>query len=239
MTTAWIKVPLFPSCLFLVSSLDTILWSQSGGTKMAQRHADLYLELMRTIRSRFDLISNLKSQRSDESFVDEIAAFQGRKILEAVAFGCLVAVENGINMIPKDAHRQYNAEKILKELNKKDLNVIPDPNDYRQSTPEEFEQYKSPMTLEGIPERRITRQGFIKIYKRLHSWAHELNPYVYNGRINFVKTHHKKLWEDLDKMEKCLETHRASIRGEGFICVLRNKKDNQTKVLPISKIAEL
>ncbi len=41
------------------------------------------------------------------------------KIIEAIAFGCLIGLENGLKVIPRDAQGQYNAETIFKTLSKK------------------------------------------------------------------------------------------------------------------------
>jgi hypothetical protein len=80
-----------------------------------------YLSLMRTIRGRLDLIEQLKEAAGVDFLKAESAAFQGRKIVEAIAFGCLVAVENGLNAVQRDAKGQWNAEDILKNLDKKNL----------------------------------------------------------------------------------------------------------------------
>src|SRR5690349_9887066 len=102
---------------------------------------EVYKDLMTTIRSRFDLVNTLKAQRTDESFVDEIAAFQGRKILEGIAFGCLVAVENGVGAVPRDAEGQYRANKIFSSLDKRNLKVLPSPSEIHKATEEEFKKY--------------------------------------------------------------------------------------------------
>jgi len=54
---------------------------------------DTYLALMLTVRYRFDTIEALQDGSSEPFSRAETAAFHGRKIVEAIAFGCLVAVE--------------------------------------------------------------------------------------------------------------------------------------------------
>src|SRR6202023_1035984 len=36
-------------------------------------------------------------------------------------------------------------------------------------------------TVEGIPERRITHDDLISIYRATHKWLHEINPYLDEG----------------------------------------------------------
>jgi hypothetical protein len=63
----------------------------------------LYQELMQVVRNRFDFIETLANIEIDNYGKSEIAAFHGRKIIEAIAFGCLVAIKNGLKNIPRDA----------------------------------------------------------------------------------------------------------------------------------------
>ena len=88
---------------------------------------ELYLALMKTVRGRLDVIQELRLGSANHSLRAESAAFHGRKIIEAIAFGCLVAIENGLDTIPSDAKGQWNAESILRRLKKKDLSGPPEP----------------------------------------------------------------------------------------------------------------
>lgn len=135
-----------------------------------------YLSLMQTIRGRLDLIEELKRSPSIDFLKAELAAFQGRKVVEAIAFGCLVAVENGLNFVPRDAKGQWNAEDILKSLDKKNLAAFPSPSIIRVATPAEQTMNGVTSVVEGVSERRLTRDDLIKTYQRLHGWLHEANP---------------------------------------------------------------
>jgi hypothetical protein len=97
----------------------------------------LYLELMQIVRKQFDFLESLNDIPSNNFEKSEIAAFHGRKIVEAIAFGCLISTENGLKYIPKEAKGQYNAETILKALIKKGIDVFPSPCIIRNATPEE------------------------------------------------------------------------------------------------------
>src|SRR5688500_16402590 len=102
---------------------------------------DVYLDLMKTIRRRLDLVETLRSSQVDDFAKAETAAFHGRKTVEGIAFGCLVATENSINHVPRDARGQWNAEAILKSLTSKKLTAFPSPSIIRLPTTEEQEQH--------------------------------------------------------------------------------------------------
>jgi hypothetical protein len=55
-----------------------------------------YCSLMWTIRARFDVIDTLRQSSADFFSPAESAAFHCRKIVEAIAFACLVAIDNGL-----------------------------------------------------------------------------------------------------------------------------------------------
>jgi len=137
-----------------------------------------YLELMKVIKSRIDSVEVLSKSNMDAYSKSEMAAFHGRKIIEAIAFGCLNAIKNGLKSIPKEAIGQYNAEKIFKQLKRKGIEVSPSPSLMRVATDKERAELNVTATIDGLPERRITNEELIKKYQRMHNWLHELNPYT-------------------------------------------------------------
>lgn len=194
-----------------------------------------YQSLMETVRGRLDIILELKASSADDFLKAESAAFHGRKVVEAIAFGCLVAVENGLKDIPKDAKGQWNAEKILRKLKSKGLSVLPNPSNIRQANPEEMAERKIKVVIEGAPENCLSHDDLIEIYQGLHSWLHEVNPYTHGDHSEFYAERSYKLWSALSKLEQLVERHFISIRGAAFFCVLRDKVDHKTKVIAFSK----
>lgn len=190
---------------------------------------------MWTIRGRFDVIETLKHSDADPFSRAEAAAFHGRKILEGIAFACLVAIENGISHVPRDAKGQWNAELIFKSLKSKGLNVLPSPSILRQATDEERRQHNVNITSEGIPDRRLTHEELIEIYQDLHSWLHEINPYVFQEHSTFYEKNAERLWINLGRVHSFVERHQISIHGAALYCVLCDKEDKQTKVVPLAK----
>ena len=77
------------------------------------------------------------------------------------------------------------------------------------------------------------------MYRRMHRWLHEINPYIDQGRDAFLKKNESTLWDDLTRIDALMARHTISIGGEMFFCVLRDKNDGLTKVIGLSKIASL
>jgi hypothetical protein len=208
-------------------------------TNMEQTQVDKYQELMEVIRSRFDSIDALSKIGFDNFNNTEMAAFHGRKIIEGIAFACLIATKNGFKTIPRDAEGQYNAEKILKTLLRKGIETFPSQSIIRNTTEEEEKIYNAKVTVEGVAERRITQEEVVKKYQRLHNWAHELNPYVKEGHFEFNQKHREQLEKDLAELKSFLDKHFISINGVGFFCVLKDDVDGKTKVVSLSKTEDL
>jgi hypothetical protein len=166
----------------------------------------------------------------------EIVAYNARKIVEGIAFGCLVAAEHGLKHVPRDAKGQYNAESIFNRLNKQGRNVLPSPSDAREATAEEKARTGATAVLEGAPSRRLTYSDLIKIYRHLHEWAHELNPYVVGDRRAYLQQKLPILMGYIEKISSFISNHVISIHGHGFFCVLKDREDGLTKVISLQKI---
>ncbi len=198
-----------------------------------------YENLMVTIRQRFDVIEVLRPVDMDVFSKAETVAFHGRKIIEGIAFACLVAIDNGLKHVPKDAKGQWNAEKILKKFSAKNIQVFPSPSVIRKATEDECAEHDVNLVVEGIPDHRLSHDDLIKIYKRLHKWLHEINPYTGQNREQFINQNETTLWQDLAKLHNLVERHFISIKGTGFFCTLRDSQDGRTKVMMLTKETKL
>ena len=56
----------------------------------------LYVSLMSVVRDRLDAVAGLAASQGGAFARAEAAAFHGRKTVEGIAFGCLVATEHGL-----------------------------------------------------------------------------------------------------------------------------------------------
>jgi len=194
-----------------------------------------YLDLMKVVRNRLDIIQSLANIVIDDYSKSEIAAFHGRKIIEAIAFGCLIGTKHGLDYIPKDAIGQYNAETIIKTLKRKEIDIFQNPSKIRNATEQEQKESNAKIIIEGKADRVITKEEMIKKYQRMHNWLHELNPYTKDGQETFHKNNKEQLWKDLNELELFLKSHFISLKGEGFFCTLRDKEDGLTKIISLSK----
>ena len=202
---------------------------------MAQTALQIYVDLMMTIRSRLDVIESLSNLSGNDFSRAETAAFHGRKIIEGIGFACLVAIENGLKHVPRDARGQWNAETILKSLKSKSIPTLPSPSIIRKASISERETDSVKAVIEGVPERRISHDDLIAIYQSMHRWLHEINPYTEPDRSAFYAKRGQSLWDDLVRINRFVEKHFISISGEGFFCVLRDNMDGSTKVMPLSR----
>lgn len=194
-----------------------------------------YQSLMATVRQRLDLIDVLRSANLDAFSRAETVAFHGRKVVEGIAFGCLVAVENGLKYVPRDVKGQWNAGSILKNLSSKKITVFPNPSIIRTASESERTEHKVQVTVEGIPERCLTHDDLRAIYDRFHKWLHEINPYVETDRAAFITRNESSLWEDISKLHYLVARHFIAIGGHGFFCTLRDSQDGLTKVVAVSR----
>lgn len=206
---------------------------------MSSGPVDLYRQLMTAIRQRFDAVEGIKLLGNENFSNAEMCAFHCRKIVEGTAFGCLVAVEQGLKTIPSDAKGQWNANTIFRRLRSKGLNVFPLPSILREPNEKEKNSLNVKGVIEGQPDRRISVDDLIAIYTRTHKWAHEINPYIEKERSAFMRQHAPALWEDLERLKVFLKEHTVSIANEMIFCTLWDKVDGQTKTLPMTRQAAI
>lgn len=180
------------------------------------------------------MIVAIQSAVGDPFSKAEACAFHTRKVIEGIAFGCLVAVENGIKHVPVSAKGKWNAEQILTDLQAKGLKAFPSPSIIRQSSKRET---GFAAIIEGVPERRLSVSELISYYQETHKWLHEINPYVVSSHDEFLAKHAERLPRMTKKINAFIERHTISISGEMFYCTLRDKIDGQTKVSSLFKIA--
>ena len=198
-----------------------------------------YHDLMENIRGRFDLINAIRSASADAFSKAETAAFQGRKVIECIAFGCLVAVENAYKYVPHSEKTQWNAADIFKGLRKKDMWVLPNPSIIRLPTESEKVEHNVTSVIEGMPDRCLACDEILEIYSSMHKWLHDINPYLNSDRQKFLIKNEGRLWRDLERLNLMMERHFISIRGEAFYCILHDMNDNQTKLVKLSKTCSL
>ena len=192
----------------------------------------LYADVMLRIRQRFDIINALHNKEISWS-KGEIIGTNLRKIIEGIAFGCVIAFQHSSKNLPREVAGQWNAETIFVQLGKIGDFPYPDPNEIRAATETERKESGVQTVLEGQLDRRISVDDLRAIYRRTHPWAHENNPYVTRP---VAEKDHSILLSDARRVEAMLRLHRIGINGESFICTIRDSHDGQVKIQSISKI---
>ena len=191
-----------------------------------------YEKLMFRIRQRYDLIRQLEVPAAEDYVAAETLALHLRKVIEGIAFACLVACDQAKMDLPRQATGKWNAQEIFKTLKVKGLEPFPSPSNIRYATPSEKLELEVSHVIEGVPERRMTPSELIKVYQKTHSWLHEKNPYVprdfENDNFIELKLSIARVWE-------LIERHFISIFGRGFYCTLNDLNDGKVKLLELNK----
>ena len=172
-----------------------------------------YLDLMKIVRTRFDLIEEVRKVNGDKFLIAETCGFHFRKILEAIGSGCLIALEHGTKNIHDNFKYCYKPDQVFRLLKKKNQNILPSPSIIREATQNEEILHHVKVTIEGQPQKRLTIKDIIDIYSQTNDWNHEINPYSGHNRNTFYNHNAPILWENLIKIWVFIEKHIVSING--------------------------
>ena len=139
----------------------------------------------------------------------------------------------GRSSIPRDVKSHWNAETVFERLKKKGLKLLPSPSTIKKS---ENPQYK--LEVIGLPEKRLSYDDLISIYRSFHDGLHEPNPYVQADEDQFYTKLVPVVRENVDRIKKFVWSHFVSIDGRGFLVRLKDT-EGKFAVVPLNKIAEL
>jgi hypothetical protein len=133
----------------------------------------------------------------------ESLCLQFRKILELIAMASLVANTKEYSRVHKDFQRHWNAELLLKDLERVNPRFYPQPikeiTSKKPGIKTEQEELK-----EGV----LTRKEFIKIYKKCGAILHADNPL---GRSSNYKYYERVMPEWLSKIIALLNCHNVRL----------------------------
>ncbi len=106
----------------------------------------------------------------------ELIAVQFRKIIEAVAYGCVSACELGGEKLSDAAVGAYDARSVFSELKKLDLGFVPRPYSFAVKGAEKIEEWS--ISNRELPQSQVfkTANDYTRTYKKLHQYAHEFHP---------------------------------------------------------------
>ena len=186
-----------------------------------------YRALLVNIRARYEIINDLQVSIESDFASLETAAFHMRKSIEGIAFGCLVALENGLKTIPRDAQGQWNADRIFIRLLKQPDLVFPEA--FKREDPPEGVDPRIRHHIVPNEQANLNVDQVRKIYRRSHKWTHEWNPYIESLSGDFDK-HRAELVDDVPKIWNWLLTHMIGIGGRVFLGLLKDGDDQAVRV---------
>lgn len=178
------------------------------------RAYEQYRSLMKNVRARYDIIDGLKLSHASGYAELETAAFHLRKSIEGVAFGCLVALENGLRVIPRDAIGQWNADRIFSRLKKIDGAPFPMAIEVGDSPTADHHASIN-------ADANLCYEDVRQIYRRSHKWLHEMNPYIPLTPAKFDVLR-EQLLADILSIWAWLLHHLLHVDGEVFMMIMKN-----------------
>ena len=190
-----------------------------------------YQALLEKIRLRFETIKSLEPTEESDIVNLEAVAFQLRKIIEGLAFCCLVALENGLKSVPRDASGQWNADRIFAKVSKREGFMFPWP--VRREDPPEGADPEVKHHMVTVDDALLKAADLRKIYQDSHVWVHEWNPYVDHYRDKF-ESRRTKLLTDVQRLHAFLRVHMVGIAGEVFIGIVDDPQDGAVRVIAAS-----
>ena len=199
------------------------------GDLLRKKSTAQYRELMVNIGQRFEFIRRARLSSESDYFTLENAAFQLRKSIEGIAFGCLVASENGLKEIPRDAKGQWNAEKIFSRISR--IKPLVFPVSFVRTDPvegvDDVQHVLNDNELVNLSINTVT-----DIYRRTHRWAHEFNPYVPLSEAKFDDLR-SKLLDDVNAIKSWISQHGIYADKE-LLLVMMDHEQGSVKVFAAS-----
>ncbi|MDP3515794.1 MAG: hypothetical protein Q8S94_01390 [Pseudohongiella sp.] len=143
--------------------------------------ADKYRALLIEIKRRTSVADAFISQKINalyEATTVESACLQVRKILELIAFGSLIANKKVFKAQHEKFSKYWNAETMIRDMERINPNFYPKPILQKPSN-------KLGIKMEWLerPNDYLTKDKFVKVYKKCGAVLHAENPY--GSKINY------------------------------------------------------
>lgn len=140
---------------------------------IAQRYLDnCYVMKLRLVWSR----RLLDRQMSLIDFENIILSM--RKVVEGIAFCCLIATQIRVGQVPRQIKNNWNAEEIFQFLASKKLLHLPDFARLKLERETSDADAPNAWRLEISESKDEELERVISIYHQCHKFLHEFNPYI-------------------------------------------------------------
>jgi hypothetical protein len=184
-----------------------------------------YLDQMEEIKRRMDVVDFFISGGGHAFYqltTVESVYLQFRKILELIAMASLVANHTAISKIYPDVGKFWNAELILRDIEKINANFYPKSIVEKPSM--------DPRVKSDLIERQsdyLTREEFVRLYKMCGAVMHAYNP---SGR----KSNYPALFSQMPKWKQrivnLLNNHTIRLAGDENLYVIHMSEEPDGRV---------
>lgn len=153
----------------------------------------------------------------------ESICLQFRKILELIAMGSLVANKKAFCQTYKDFSKCWNADYIFKDIERINPKFYPNPIiEVPSSTPGLKMDWK-----DKAPAEYLTKEEFIKLYKKCGAIMHSGNPY--GSKIDYGY-YDKNIPDWRTKIINLLNTHKIHLLNDENIHLIHMQEERDNKV---------
>ena len=172
----------------------------------------LYALQMREVKRRIEVIDYFLLASGHALYKPttiESICLQIRHVLELIAFASLCANQMAYSAVHADFASSWNAEFLLRDLARVNADFYPVPAAERTSADPKVKVHAVEIT-DGF----LTKEEFVKVYKKSSAMMHARNPYGSQTGHHYFK---KAIPEWRAKIVKLLNVHRIKVLGHpGF-----------------------
>ena len=151
----------------------------------------------------------------------ESICVQIRKILELIAMATLVANKEEYCLINDRFHKEWNAQNILKDIEKINVNFYPQPIKILSSNKNE-----EIIEVKNLNNNSLSRSEFVELYKKCGGLLHANNPFAESKKIDeFLSV--VPSW--VNKIIDLLDSHSVHLSQGGMKIwvIMNNPKDGK------------
>jgi hypothetical protein len=184
-----------------------------------------YCHLMEEVKRRMNVIDSFISGDGHAFYQPttiESVSLQLRKILELLAMGSLVANKESYSKMYADFAKSWNAEFLMKDLERVNLNFYPRPViEIPSNTP------GVKRDLKDRPIDYMTKTEFVKIYKKCGAIMHSGNPY--GSKVDY-KYYENNLPSWIEQIVNLLVCHQIQLVNSRIFYLIHMYEERDGKV---------
>lgn len=180
---------------------------------------DLYTNCMEEIKKRTEVITEHLNGGYNEKYLiteTEFLCVQLRKVLENIALASLVANKEKYSSVRKNFASDWNAKRILNDLEEANPNFYPKPT-------EQIRKPDGTFSMVDITKGFLTKDQFVHLYNKCGELLHADNPY--GNKKNF-EIFYSQIGNWLKKIITLLNHHVITLSDETIIIALMQSDED-------------